>query len=161
MEESSRRVVYQHEEMRRKARKRRMRDEIRNLPADEKNSGENGDDPRPLPVRNVFLEEDSRKTDGDRSVQRTKNGDDRDLLHFHSETAKDKGDGIQGPHTQGHPAHLAAWKAHGLLGNEDYHSSEHGTGQTDHPHGLNGTDARNNANAEQPKQHREANGRKH
>src|SRR6202165_301562 len=96
-----------------------MLDERRNLLADEKNSGENGNDPRPLPPRHVFLEEDGRKTDGDRSIQRTKDGDDRDLLHFHSEIAEDKSAGIQGPHAQGHPAHLAAWKADGLLGNED------------------------------------------
>jgi len=32
-----------------------MRDERRNLPADEKNSHENRDDPRPLPSRHVFL----------------------------------------------------------------------------------------------------------
>src|SRR5882762_8467845 len=145
--------------MRRKARKRRMRNEMRNLPADKKNSGENGDNPRPLPARHMFLEEDGRKTDGDRSVQGAKDGDDRDLFHFHSEIAEDKGTGIQGPHTQGHPAHLAAWKPHGLLGNEDHRRGEHGTGQTDHPHGLNGPDARNDANSEQPKQHREAKGR--
>src|SRR5260370_24794254 len=106
--------------MRAKAGERGGRTEIELPAADEKNSGENGDDPRPLPVRNVFLEEYSRKTDGNRSVQRTKNADDRDLLHFHSETAKDKGAGIQGPHTQGHPPHLAAWTAHGLLRTEHY-----------------------------------------
>src|SRR6202171_3749847 len=145
--------------MRRKARKRSMRDERRNLPADEKNSGENGDDPRPLPARHVFLEEDGCKTDGDRSVQRTKDGDDRDLLHFHSEIAEDKGTGIQGPHAQGHPAHLAAWKPHRLLGNEDHRRGERGTGQTDHPYGLNGADARDNANSEQPKRHAKAKGR--
>src|SRR5882762_1455589 len=60
---------------------------------------------------------------------------------------------------QGHPAHLAAWKPHGLFGNEDHRRGNHGTGQTDHPYGLNGADARNDANSEQPKQHREAKGR--
>src|SRR5258708_29923001 len=107
-QESSRRVVYQYEEMRRKARRRRMRDGKRNLPADKKNSSENGDDSHPLPARYAFLEEDGRKTDGDRSVQRAKDGDHRDLLHFHSEIAEHKRAGIQGAHAQNHPAHLAA-----------------------------------------------------
>src|SRR5437016_13889465 len=136
-----------------------MRDEITNLPADEKNSGENGDDRRPLPVRNVFLEEDGCKTDGDRSVQRTKDGDDRNLLHFHSEIAEDKGAGIQGPHAQGHPASLASWKTHGPLGNKDHRSGEHSTGQTDHQHGLAGTNAWNDTNSEQAKQRQYTNGK--
>ena len=59
MEESSRRVVYQHDEMRRKARAKYMR-QFKKLSADEKNSKENGDDPQPLPARNVFLEKNGR-----------------------------------------------------------------------------------------------------
>src|SRR5260370_17559602 len=114
-----------------------MRNEIRNLPADEKNSRENRDDPRPLPARHVFSQEDGRKSDGDRSVQRTKDGDDRDLLHFHSEIAEDKSAGIQSPHAQGHPAYLAARKTRGLLGKEDHHGGDHAPGQTDHPPTLN------------------------
>src|SRR5258708_39647099 len=135
-----------------------MRNEIRNRPADEKKPGENSDDPRPLPPRYVFLKEDGCQTHGDRAVQRTKNGDHRDLLHFHSEIAENKCARIEGAHSQDHPAHLAAWKTHGLLGNKDHRRREHRTSQTDHPHGLDGADSWDDANPEQPKQHREANG---
>src|SRR5437016_610419 len=47
--------------MRQKARKRRIQGQTRNLPAEEKNSGENRDDPCPLPARHMFLEEDGRE----------------------------------------------------------------------------------------------------
>src|SRR5260370_38830923 len=90
MEESSRRVVYQHEEIRQKARKRRMRFARKNLPADEKNSQENRDDSTPLPARNVVLEEKNRKPDGDGSIKRTKNANHSNLLHFHSQIAQHK-----------------------------------------------------------------------
>src|SRR5260370_28699925 len=161
MEESARRVVYQHEEIRQKARKRRMRFARKNLPADEKNSQENRDDSNPLPARNVFLEENSRKPDRDCSIKRTKNAKHRDLLHFHSEIAQHKSAGIKDTHAQNHPAHLAARKLHGLLGNKNRARDERRAGQTDHPYGLDGTDARNDANSEQPKQHSETNSREH
>src|ERR1700674_4729345 len=119
MEESSRRLVYQHEEMRKKARRRMMQQERSNLPTDEKNSDKNGGDPRPLPVRHVLPEEDGREPDGDGSVERTKDADHCDLLHFHSEIAEGKGAGIEHAHSQHHPAHLAARKTHGLLSNKD------------------------------------------
>src|ERR1700730_16970367 len=98
MEESSRRVVYQPEETA----------QMTPLPADEKNPRENRDDPHPLPARNMFLEEESRKSDGDRSVQRTKNADHRDLLHFHSQIAQHESASIKHTHAQHHPAHFAA-----------------------------------------------------
>src|SRR5258708_38137589 len=96
-----------------KARKRRMRDESRYLPADEKDSGENGDDPRPLPARHVFPEEDGREPDGDRSVERTKDADHRNRLHFHSEITEDKGAGIERAQPHSHPPTLAAPKMQG------------------------------------------------
>ena len=64
----------------------------------------------------MFLEKDRREPDGDRSVQRTKNANHGNLLHFHSKIAEHKGTGIEDAHAQDHPAHFAAWKSHRLLG---------------------------------------------
>src|SRR5260370_9939256 len=161
MEESARRVVYQHEEIRQKARKRRMRFARKNLPADEKNSQENRDDSNPLPARNVFLEENSRKPDRDCSIKRTKNANHRNLLHFHSEIAQHKSAGVKDTHAQNHPAHFAARKLHGMLGNKNRARDERRAGKTDDPQGWTGAKAGNHANTEQPKQHGEAHGGKH
>src|SRR6267143_293927 len=56
-------------------------------------------------------------------------------------------------HAQDQPAHLAAWKTHGLLGNKDRRRDEQRTGQTNHPHGLHCADSGDDANSEHPKQH--------
>src|SRR5260370_32636157 len=113
MEESARRVVYQHEEIRQKARKRRMRFARKNLPADEKNSQENRDDSNPLPARNVFLEENSRKPDRDCSIKRTKKPIHRNRLIFHPEIPKPKTPGVKKPNAKNHPATSPARKRPG------------------------------------------------
>src|SRR5438445_3807130 len=124
----------------------------RNLAANEKDSKENRDDSQPLPARNVFLEKNRREPDGDRSVQRAKNTDHRDLFHLHSEIAEDKRAGIEDAHAQDHPAHPAAQKTHGLLGNKNHGRNEQRAGQADHPHRLHHADSLDDANSQQPKQ---------
>src|SRR5260370_28306297 len=99
-------------------------DQESNLSADEKNSQENSRDSQPLPTRNVFLEKDRRKPDGDRSVQRTKNANHGNLLHLHSEIAEHKRTGIKKTHPAHHPAHVAARQLHGLLRNQHHSRNE-------------------------------------
>src|SRR5229473_174813 len=132
-------------------------EEESNLSADEKNSQENSRDSQPLPTRNVFLEKDRRKPDGDRSVQRTKNANHGNLLHLHSKIAEHKRAGIKKAHAEDHPAHVAARKTHGLFRNEDHSRNEQRTGQTNHPNSLHRADSRNDTNSEQPKQHGKTN----
>src|SRR5258708_32647136 len=134
-----------------------MQNELRKLPADETNSQENSRDSQPLPARNVLFQKDSCKPDGDRTVQRTKNADHSDLLHLHSKIAEDKSAGIEEAHAQYHPARLPAWKTRGLFRNQDRRSDKKCASQTNHPHGLHGTDSRDDANSEQPKQYGKAN----
>src|SRR5437879_6539133 len=97
---------------------------FKKLSADQKNSQENSYDSQPLPARNVLSQEESRQPDSDRSVQRAKDADHSDLLHFHSKIAEDKRAGIEDAHAQDHPAHFAARKTHGLPGKEDRRRSE-------------------------------------
>src|SRR6266436_7072046 len=83
-----------------------MQNELRKLPADEKNSQENGRDSQPLPGRNVLFQKKGCKPDGDCSIQRAENADHGNLLHLHPEIAENKSAGIENAHAQNHPAHL-------------------------------------------------------
>src|SRR6266700_7129938 len=153
---SFRRLVYQHVETRKKARKGGTRNETRFLSANETNSQENRDDSRPLPARNVLSQENGRKPHSNRSIERTEDTDDRDLLHLHSAIAQNKCAGIKNAHAQDHPADLAAGKTQRLFRNENRRRDQHSAGQTDHPHGLHRADARDDANSKQPEQQSEA-----
>src|SRR5258708_25209987 len=156
MEESSRRVVYQYEEIQQKA-WQRMKNELRNLPADEKNSQENSCDSQPLPARNMLFQKNGRKPDGDCSIQRAENADHGNLLHLHPEIAENKSAGIENAHAQNHPAHLAAGKTHRLFGHQDRRRDKQRASQANHPHALYRANSRDNANSKQAKQYGKAN----
>src|SRR5213592_3855219 len=98
----------------------------------------------------MLFQEKSGEPDGDRPVQRTKNANHRDLLHFHSKIAEDKRSGVEDAHAQNHPAHSAARKTHGLPSNKNRPRDKQRAGQANHPHGLHRANSRDDANPKQP-----------
>src|SRR5438874_3639735 len=124
----------------------------RGLSADQKNSGEDSGDPRPLPAGDVFAQENRCEANRNRAVQRAKYADDCYLFQLHAAIAQNECESIERSHAQGHPTHAAARKAHGLCCRENYRRRQEITGQANHPHGLDRADARHNADPEQPEQ---------
>src|SRR5207249_3451805 len=83
----------------------------------------------------------------DGSIERAENADNSDLLHLHSAIAQDKCERIKRAHAESHPTDAAAGEAHGLRRGKNDQRGQGGTGQANHPHGLNRPDTRHNANA--------------